>query len=101
MFCNSQFKCHDRFDNRYELATENNPIVANLLSMIEEIFTHGLLLTKRSNKILGNKLFSNILNKNDTNLYFWNYITLFLTEHELKRFLSLRYVVVVHGYVIV
>lgn len=36
------------------------------------------------------KLLSNILTKNDSNLYFWNYISLFLTEHEVKRFLSLR-----------
>ena len=46
------FKCHNRFVNRYELATENDPLVTDLLSIIEEIFTHGLL-TKRPNKILG------------------------------------------------
>ncbi|KAH9416606.1 Sorting nexin-29 [Dermatophagoides pteronyssinus] len=86
-------QCQNRFVNRYELATENDQLISNLLIIIEEIFTNGLL-TKKSNKILGrgNKLFSNILSKNDTNQCFWNYISSFLTEHELKRFLSLRFV---------
>lgn len=49
LFC---LKCQNRFVNRYELATENDQLISNLLIIIEEIFTNGLL-TKKSNKILG------------------------------------------------
>lgn len=85
-------QCQIRFGSRTELATDSDPSVARLCTILDSSFSHGL---KSNGSLLRNVtdlVFSSTGSTNSGSDTFWEFAFPNMTSHEKERFNTLRYV---------
>lgn len=85
--------CQTKFGSRNELATESDSQVSNLCRSLEEVFNHGLR-TKPQYKAPSaldhvTDIVAHTFRNSQETPCFWHFVRIFLTRHELERYLSL------------